>query len=109
MTNEIKELGTCESIAIKADVSIEKDCIKLIEETVRIFQRIDLLVNNAGIQQDIPFTDTTIKDWHKIIAVDLTGPFVCSREAVKHMKQQRPSGGCIINIYHKRSTHILFL
>jgi glucose 1-dehydrogenase len=98
VTNEIKELGTCESIAIGADVSIEKDCIKLIEETVKTFQRIDLLVNNAGIQQDIPFADTTIEDWYKIIAVDLTGPFVCSREAVKQMKKQRPNGGCIINI-----------
>ena len=98
VANEIKKLGVCESIAIKADVSREKDCIKLIQETVSAFRRIDLLVNNAGIQQDIPFIHTEVEDWYKVIAVDLIGPFVCSREAVKQMKKQRPSGGCIINI-----------
>jgi glucose 1-dehydrogenase len=57
------------------------------------------LVNNAGIQEDIPFTETTMEEWYKIIGVDLTGPFVCSREAVKQMqKQVNPRGGCIINI-----------
>jgi glucose 1-dehydrogenase len=57
------------------------------------------LVNNAGIQEDIPFTETTVEEWYKIIGVDLTGPFVCSREAVKQMqKQVNPRGGCIINI-----------
>jgi glucose 1-dehydrogenase len=57
------------------------------------------LVNNAGIQDDLPLTDISIEEWYKIIGVDLTGPFICSREAVKQMKKQRdPSGGCIINI-----------
>ena len=77
----------CNSIAIQADVSKESDCIKLIEETIKKYDRIDVLVNNAGIQQDIPFEETSIEEWYKIIGVDLTGPFVCSREAVKHMKK----------------------
>jgi glucose 1-dehydrogenase len=47
----------------------------------------------------VPFTDVTLDEWFKIISVDLTGPFVCSREAVKQMqKQQNPKGGSIINI-----------
>jgi glucose 1-dehydrogenase len=71
----------------------------LIDETIKKYDRIDVLVNNAGIQKDIPLTETTLDDWYQIISVDLTGPFVCSREAVKHMqKQQNPTGGCIINI-----------
>ena len=71
----------------------------LIEETIKHFGRVDVLVNNAGIQQDVPFTETTLDEWYKIIRVDVTGPFICSREAVKHMqKQQNPKGGCIINI-----------
>lgn len=98
VTREINELGNCKSIAVVADVSLEKDCIKLIEETIRTFDRIDLLVNNAGIQKDIPFVDTSVEDWYNIIAVDLTGPFICCREAIRHMKQQIPTGGCIINI-----------
>jgi glucose 1-dehydrogenase len=71
----------------------------LIEETIKNYNRIDVLVNNAGVQQDVPLEETTMDLWQKILAVDLTGPFICSREAVKHMeKQQDPIGGCIINI-----------
>ena len=98
VSDEIKKLH-CKSIAIEADVSKESDCIRLIEETVKHFGRIDVLVNNAGIQQDLPLTETNLEEWYKIIGVDLTGPFICSREAIKHMKRQRnPKGGCIINI-----------
>ena len=98
VADEITTLG-CDSIAIEADVSKESDCIKLIEDTIKHYGRIDVLVNNAGIQKDVPFEETSIEEWYKIIAVDLTGPFVCSREAVKHMEKQRdPKGGCIINI-----------
>ena len=99
VVQEIKKNTSCDSIAIPGDVSQEKDCIRLIDETVGKFQRLDVLVNNAGIQKDIPLTETTLQDWYNIISVDLTGPFICSREAVKQMKVQNdPCGGCIINI-----------
>jgi len=98
VSNELRALG-CDSIAIEADISKEADCVRLIEETVKNYKRIDVLVNNAGVEKDVPVEDTTLDIWYKIIAVDLTGPFICSREAVKHMeKQQDPTGGCIINI-----------
>ena len=98
VSDEINRMG-CESVAVGADISKESDCVMLIEETIKHFGRIDVLVNNAGIQQDVPFTETTLDEWYKIIRVDLIGPFICSREAVKHMqKQQNPKGGCIINI-----------
>ncbi len=97
VSNEIKKLH-CKSIAIEADVSKESDCIRLIEETIKRFGKIDVLVNNAGIQQDLPLTEINLEEWYKIIGVDLTGPFICTREAVKHMKNQKPKGGCIINI-----------
>jgi glucose 1-dehydrogenase len=98
ISEEIRTLG-CYSISIEADISKEADCVRLIEETIKNYDRIDVLVNNAGVQQDVPLEETTMDLWQKILAVDLTGPFICSREAVKHMeKQQDPSGGCIINI-----------
>ena len=99
VVQEIKKTTKCDSIAIPGDVAQEKDCIRLIDETVDKFQRLDVLVNNAGIQKEIPLTETTLQDWYNIISVDLTGPFICSREAVKQMKvQNNPRGGCIINI-----------
>jgi glucose 1-dehydrogenase len=100
VSKEIKNLHKgCDSIAIGADVSKEDDCIKLVSDTVRHYGRIDVLVNNAGIQEDLPLTEISTEEWYKIIGVDLTGPFICSREAVKQMKKQRnPNGGCIINI-----------
>jgi glucose 1-dehydrogenase len=98
VSHEIRNLG-CKSFAIQADISKEDDCISLIERSIDFFSRIDVLVNNAGIQEDIPFTDTTLEQWYKVLAVDLTGPFICSREAVKQMlKQENPEGGNIINI-----------
>jgi glucose 1-dehydrogenase len=98
VAKEIENMGKSDSLAVIADVSQEADCIRLIDETVKHYGRIDVLVNNAGIQQEIPFEDTSVEIWQKILAVDLTGPFVCSREAVKHMLNQDPKGGCIINI-----------
>lgn len=98
VSNEIRTLG-CDSIAIEADMSKEVDCVRLIEETVKKYSRIDVLVNNAGVEKDVPVEETTLDTWYKILAVDLTGPFICSREAVRHMeKQKNPTGGCIINI-----------
>lgn len=97
VSDEIGSLGS-DSIAIEADVSKESDCIRLIGETVKHYGRLDVLVNNAGIQQEAPFEETTTEAWRKIIEVDLTGPFVCSREAVKQMRAQQPVGGCIINV-----------
>jgi glucose 1-dehydrogenase len=95
VADEIKTLGS-NSIAIQADISKESDCVRLIEDTIRQYGMIDVLVNNAGIQKDVPFEQTTIEEWHKIIGVDLTGPFVCSREAIKHMEKQQ--GPTVLNI-----------
>ena len=98
VSDEIRTLG-CNSIPIEADISKEADCVRLIEETIKNYNRIDVLINNAGAQQDVPLEETTMDLWQRILAVDLTGPFICSREAVKHMeKKQDPIGGCIINI-----------
>jgi glucose 1-dehydrogenase len=100
--NNIISNPNLDIIAIQADISKENECIKLVEQTIEHFGRLDVLVNNAGIQKNIPIEETTLDEWYKIIAVDLTGPFVCSREAVKHMEKQQnspPYGGySIINI-----------
>lgn len=95
----VKKTGNSDAIAIEADVGNEDDCLRLVRQTAEHYGRIDVLVNNAGIQKKVPIEETSVEQWYKTIRVDLTGPFICSREAIKHMlKQENPSGGCIINI-----------
>ncbi|HVX02693.1 MAG TPA: glucose 1-dehydrogenase [Nitrososphaera sp.] len=99
VADRIKQSGYSDAIAIAADIGNEEDCLRLIRQTIEHYGRIDVLVNNAGIQKEIPLEETSVAQWYKTISVDLTGPFICSREAVKHMlKQEDPQGGCIINI-----------
>jgi NAD(P)-dependent dehydrogenase (short-subunit alcohol dehydrogenase family) len=83
------KVAGCNSIVIEADMSKESYCIRLIDETAKHYGRIDVLVNNAGITEKF-LKDTSIEVWQEFVAVDLTGPFVCSREAVKHMLNQTP-------------------
>jgi glucose 1-dehydrogenase len=88
VSKEMKSpLDECNSIEIGVDVSKEDDCIKLVAETVKHFGRIDIFVDNAGVQEDVPLTEVNIDEWYNIISVDLTGPFVYSREAVKQMQK----------------------
>lgn len=82
------------SIYIKTDVSNEKEVINLINQTVKKFGRLDILVNNAGIYLAGQTTNFSLESWEKTIHVDLRGVFLCSREALKHMKK----GASIINI-----------
>jgi NAD(P)-dependent dehydrogenase (short-subunit alcohol dehydrogenase family) len=83
-----------DAIYVKADVSNEKEVISLVNQTIKRFGRIDILVNNAGIYKTSPTINVSEEEWEKTINVDLKGVFLCSREALKHMKR----GGSIINI-----------
>jgi len=85
------------AIAVAADVSDAQQVAMLFDETIKTFGRLDVLVNNAGVEKKMPFVDTPEDDWEKIIAINLTGPFLCSRRAAKQMIEQG-GGGRIINI-----------
>lgn len=71
------------AIAIKADVSKEEEVQAMFQQMFEKFGTIDILVNNAGIQKDAPFEDMTLADWQIVINVNLTGQFLCAKEAVK--------------------------
>ena len=87
LVNEISELG-CAAIAIEADVSVESQ-VQAMFTTVRSeFGGIDILVNNAGLQVDSAFHEMTIDQWNKVINVNLTGQFLCAREAVQAFRRQ---------------------
>jgi glucose 1-dehydrogenase len=78
----IREKGS-EAIAVKADVSKEAEVEAMYGEMSKAFGTIDILVNNAGMQQDSAFQDMTLGQWEKVIAVNLTGQFLCARAAVR--------------------------
>lgn len=65
------------------DVSKEVEVIKMFQDVVKELGTVDILVNNAGIQKDSKFTDMTLDQWNAVIGVNLTGQFLCAREAIK--------------------------
>lgn len=71
------------ALAIEADVSDEEAVKRMFERMLNEFGTIDILVNNAGIQQDAQLKDMTLQQWNKVIGVNLTGYFLCAREAVR--------------------------
>jgi glucose 1-dehydrogenase len=85
------------SLAVAADVSNPGQVAQLIQKTIDSFGRVDILVNNAGLEYKHPFAEYPFDLWQKVIAVDLTGPFLCAQAAANAMIRQG-SGGRIINI-----------
>ena len=75
--------GGGEAIAIRADVGREDDVQAMFRETLSAFGSIDLLVSNAGLQKDAALVDMTLQDWQTVISVNLTGAFLCVREAAR--------------------------
>src|ERR1051326_441377 len=71
------------ALAIRADVSRENEVQAMFAEMLKEFGTIDILVNNAGLQRDATFDQMTLADWNTVIAVNLTGQFLCAREAVR--------------------------
>lgn len=95
LQNELQQLGFYIDI-FKCDVSKREDVKKMIEFVINQYGKIDVLVNNAGIDQVKLFTQITDEDWNYIIQNNLYSVFCCTQEAVKYMINQKM--GCIINI-----------
>jgi NAD(P)-dependent dehydrogenase (short-subunit alcohol dehydrogenase family) len=83
-------------IVIQADVTDEKQVQEAFQQTMQLFGRLDILVNNAGVFDGGPLDELSLETWEKVMAVNLRGPFLCAREAMRIMKQQQ--AGRIINI-----------
>ena len=76
------------AIAIKADVSSEEEVQAMFRQMCDTFGTIDILINNAGMQQDAAFDEMTLAQWNKVIGVNLTGQFLCAREAIREFKRR---------------------
>jgi glucose 1-dehydrogenase len=91
----IKEKGS-EALAVQADVSKEDQVQAMFGRMFEACGTIDILVNNAGLQKDARFEEMTLQQWNTVIGVNLTGQFLCAREAVKEFKRRgvRPGVSC---------------
>jgi glucose 1-dehydrogenase len=76
----------------KADVSDEGEVTEMFRKTEEQYGRIDILINNAGIQQDNSFAEMSLEQWDKVIHTNLTGQFLCARAAIRHFEQQPQPG-----------------
>jgi NAD(P)-dependent dehydrogenase (short-subunit alcohol dehydrogenase family) len=98
-TNALEETaaGVPDALVVPTDVS-DEDSVAALFGTVRErWGRLDLLVNNAGVAAAGTVADLSVEDWKRTVDVNLTGMFLCARQAVRLMKEQDPRGGRIVN------------
>ncbi len=87
-----------EYLVKSCDVSIPGQVRAAFSEVEKQFLRLDLLFNNAGTgARAVPIDELSVEEWQAVVGINLTGSFLCAREAIRLMKQQRPKGGRIIN------------
>jgi NAD(P)-dependent dehydrogenase (short-subunit alcohol dehydrogenase family) len=93
-----KEAGNAKTLSVPTDVSDPESIKALFARCKQEYGRLDLLFNNAGIGAPaVPMEELPLETWKKVVDTNLTGIFVCTQEAIKIMKAQKPMGGRIIN------------
>ena len=87
VVDQIKANGG-NAIAIQADISKEDDVERMFAKTIETFGTVDILVNNAGVQKDASIDEMTLEQWNRVIEINLTGQFLCSRAAIREFKKR---------------------
>ncbi len=87
VVEEIRDSGSG-AYAHKTDVTREDQVQAMFQRMFQEFGTIDILINNAGLQKDAPFDQMTLEQWNQVIGVNLTGQFLCAREAVREFKRR---------------------
>jgi NAD(P)-dependent dehydrogenase (short-subunit alcohol dehydrogenase family) len=85
-------------LPVPVDLTQEDQIVALFDRVIKMYGRLDVLVNNAGISTHKNTEDITLQYWQEALAINITAAFLCSREAIRVMKAQTPKGGRIINI-----------
>ncbi len=101
VVQEISDNGG-EAFAVKADVSDEEQVLSMFKTIINKYGILDILVNNSGVQKDSEFVNMTLKQWQTVIGINLTGAFLCTREAAREfmrrgvdMKKSKAAGKII--------------
>src|SRR5262249_9776394 len=87
VANTIRGFGA-RGVAIQADVSNEAEVLAMFHRMIEELGTIDILVNNAGLQKDAPVDEMSLAQWSTVIGVNLTGQFLCAREAIREFKRR---------------------
>src|SRR5215467_4289912 len=87
VAEEIRRCGT-KAITFKADVSKEDQVQAMFKRAIEEFGTVDILINNAGLQKDAPIDQMTLAQWQLVLDVNLTGQFLCAREAIREFKRR---------------------
>lgn len=80
------------AITYQCDVSKEDQVQKMFADVIAEFGTVDILINNAGLQKDAPFTEMTLDQWNFVLGVNLTGQFLCAREAIREFLRRGVNG-----------------
>ena len=85
-----------DSLVIQADIRSRAEVEAMFEKVISAFRRLDLLVNNAGVQTWKPLLEVTEEEWDLVVDTNLKGCFLCTQQAARHMRDH--GGGCIVNL-----------
>ncbi|KNH23728.1 glucose 1-dehydrogenase [Priestia megaterium] len=106
---EIKKVGG-EAIAVKGDVTVESDVINLVQSAIKEFGKLDIMINNAGLENPVSSHEMSLSDWNKVIDTNLTGAFLGSREAIKYFVENDIKGTVInMSSVHEKIPWPLFV
>lgn len=95
VANRLHRIGV-RAKAARCDVTEPRDVESLVDATVKDFGRLDIIVNNAGLASMSPATEVSLEEWNRVVAVNLTGVFLCARTAARQMIKQ--GSGKVINV-----------